>query len=260
MEMLEVVDLSLTRRRVRAGWIRHDVESETIFEGLSFSLARGASLALVGEDKPGLLELTLALLRLRPIASGSILLAGVDVAGFTDRQFRPLRRRVQTVFPDRLGQLNPGFTLNQSFREVLNVWHPRKEKEEWSHRIESVMIACGLPEALRGLYPVELDAVERQQAALARALLPGPELLICHGLTEGLDAVQQAELLNRVRELREDFGLSLLVTTDDLAVAHHLGETIAILHRGRIVETGLAEAVLNRPEHDYTRRLVGSSL
>ena len=118
------------------------------------------------------------------------------------------------------------------------------------------MVSCGLPEAVRDLYPVELDAVERQQVALARALLTGPELIICHGLTAGLDAVQQAELINLMRLVREDFKLTLLVVTDDLAVAQHLGDDIGLIHQGRLIEAGSVEAVVNRPEHDYTRRLV----
>jgi peptide/nickel transport system ATP-binding protein len=156
--------------------------------------------------------------------------------------------------------MTPAMTVSESFREVLGVWHRRESRDQWHQRIETVMIACGLPEAVRDLYPVELDAVERQQAALARALLTGPELLICHGITAGLDSVQQSELINLVRRVREDFRLTVLVITDDLAVAHHLGDDIGVLHRGRLLESGSAESIVNRPAHDYTRRLVSCSM
>lgn len=260
MDLLELEHLTLKRPRLRRRWFQHGVESETLIDDLSLTLEVGGSLSLVGADESGLLALTLAILRLEGVSSGRVVFGGIDLTGLGDRRFRPVRRRMQAVFPDHLGQLTPDQTVGGAFREVLGVWHRRESRDRWHERIEAVMIACGLPEALRDLYPVELDAVERQQVALARALLTEPELLICHGLSAGLDAVQQAELINLVRRLREDFRLTLLVMTDDLAVAHHLGDDIGVLHQGRLLETGRADLLVSRPEHDYTRRLVSCSM
>ena len=260
MELLEVEHVTLMRQRMRRRWWQHGVESDVQVEDLSFTLDRRCSLGLVGDEQSGKLPLTLAILRLQPVASGKILFGEVDLTALSERRVRSIRRRMQAVFPDHFGQLTPDLTISQSFREVLMVWYRRESKDEWHQRIEAVMIACGLPEAVRDLYPVELDAVERQQAALARALLTGPELLICYGFTDRLDAVEQAELINLVRQIREDLRLTLLVVTDDLAVAHHLGDDIGILHHGRLLELGSAETVVNRPEHDYTRRLVSCSV
>lgn len=233
---------------------------ETVVDDLSFLLDRGRTLGLVGGDSSRTLPLTLALLKLYAVHSGVIRFGGIDLTSLSDSRVRPIRKRFQPVFPDSFGQLAPDQTINQSFREVLRVWHPRDGKSDWHHRVEEVMIACGLPEAVRDLYPLELDAVERQQAALARSLLPGPELLICHGFTDGLDAVQRAELINLISRIREEFSLSLLVITDDLAEAHHLSDDIGVIYQGRLLEYGKAEAVVNRPEHEYTRRLVSCSL
>lgn len=260
MELLEVERLTLVRQRARRRLIQHGKEMETVVDDMSFVLERNCSLGLVGGEKSGTLPLTLALLKLYEVQSGVIRFGGIDLTALSDSRFRPIRRRLQAVFPDSFGQLAPDQTINQSFREVLRVWHRRGGKSEWHHRVEGVMVACGLPEAVRDLYPLELDAVERQQASLARALLPGPELLICHGFTDGLDAVQQAELINLIRRVREEFALTLLIVTDDLAVAHHLSDDIAVIHQGRLLEYGSAEAVVNRPEHEYTRRLVSCSL
>lgn len=260
MELLEVEKLTLVRQRTRRGLYQHGKENETVVDDLTFSLNSGSSLGLVGSENSGTLALTLALLKLHAVHSGTVRFGGIDLTALSDARFRPVRRRIQAVFPESFGQLAPDLTINQAFREVLGVWHRGTGRADWHHRIEAVMIACGLPEAVRDLYPVELDAVERQQAALARALLPGPELLICHGYTDGLDAVQQAELINLIRQVREDFAISLLVVTDDLAVAHHLGDDIGVIHQGRLLEYGSAEAVVNRPEHDYTRRLVSCSV
>lgn len=260
MELLALEDLTLKRPRLRRRWFQHGVENEVLIEDLTLTLESGDGLALVGGERSGLLSLSMALLKLEEIASGRIVFGGMDLAHIPDRSFRYVRRRLQAVFPDSFGALTPTMTVGEAFREGLAVWHRRESREQWHHRIESVMIAVGLPETVRDLYPVELDAVERQQAALARALLTEPELLVCHGFTEGLDAVQQAELHLLLRRIREDFRLTLLVMTDDLAVARHLSDAIGVLHRGRLVETGRTDEVLHRPQHDYTRRLVSCSL
>ena len=204
--------------------------------------------------------LSMAILKLEAVASGRIFFGGMDITALADRPFRIVRRRLQAVFPYSFGQLTASMTVSETFREVLGVWHRRESRDQWHHRMESVMIAVGLPEMVRDLYPVELDAVERQQVALASALLTEPELLVCHGFTAGLDAVQKTELIHLVRRLREDFRFTLLVMTDDLAVAHHLSDDIGVLHRGRLLESGGADAVIHRPRHDYTRRLVSCSL
>ncbi len=262
MDLLELEHLTLKRPRLRRRWrwFHHGVESEILIDDLSLTLEVGSSLSLVGADESGLLALTFAILRLEGVSSGRVIFGGIDLTSLNDRRFRPVRRRMQAVFPDRLGQLTPDQTVGEAFREVLGLWHRRESRDRWHERVEAVMIACGLPEAVRDLYPVELDAVERQQVALARALLTDPALLICHGLSAGLDAVQQAELINLVRRLREDFRLTLLVMTDDLAVAHHLGDDIGVLHQGRLLELGRADLLVSRPEHDYTRRLVSCSV
>ncbi|MEX2580936.1 MAG: ATP-binding cassette domain-containing protein [Verrucomicrobiales bacterium] len=260
MELLSVEKLSLLRGKMRRRWFRYELEETLLLDEVSFSVDKGRSLGLVGEENSGKTPLVLALMKLHPIASGKIVFAEIDVTALGERHFRRVRKRLQTVFSDRFGQLTPDFTLDQAFREVLRLWYPKAGKDDWHRRIEAVMVACGLPEAVRDLYPVELDAVERQQAALARALLPAPEMLICQGFTQGLDDVEQAELLNLLLRVREDFGLTLLVVTDDLAVAHRLADDIGVLHRGRLLEFGDAETVVNRPEHDYTRRLVSCSV
>lgn len=233
---------------------------DPLVDDLGFVLEKRRSLSLVGEDRRALLALALAVVKAGPVAAGSITFAGIPLLSFSEARFRPVRRRLQAVFPDALGQLPPGLTVREAFREVLDVWARREGKEERGRRVEAAMIACGLPEAIQDLYPAELDAVERQCVALARAMLPGPELLVCCGLTEGLDDVQTAELLPRVRHLREEFDLTLLVLTDDLAVASLLGETVGVMHRGRLVESGPAGELVRQPSHEYTRRLVAAAL
>lgn len=260
MPLLSVENLTLLEQRRRRNWFRYDLSEKPLVQELSFELEKGGSLGLVGEARSGKHALVMALLKLQEVSGGSIHFAEVNTTAIGERHFRKLRKRLQAVFSDDFGQLVEAFTVDQMFREVLQLWYRDENREQWRERIEKVMVACRLPEAIRDLYPAELDAVERQEVALARALLCAPELLICHGFTRGLDAVQEAELLNLVRHAREEFGLTLLVVTDDLAVAHHLSEDIAVLHNGRLVETGPAEGIVSHPEHDYTKRLVSCSL
>ncbi len=260
MAFLEVENLTVLQRRRRRHWFRYDISEKTLVEDISFAVEKGRSLSLVGEENSGKKAIVMAVLKLKAVASGTITFAEVNTTALGDRHFRKLRRKMQAVFPDDAGQLSPEMTVDQMFLEVLRLWFPRESREEWHRRTESVMVTCGLPEAIRPLYPAELDAVERQQAALARALLVRPEFLICDGFTQGLDAVQEAELLNLIRHVREELRLTLLIATDDLAVAHQLGDDIGVLHRGRLLEIGPADAVVNRPDHDYTKRLVSCCL
>ncbi len=258
LDFLVVEGLRLTRSgsvRLGAG----NGGERVLLEDLSFTLQKRHSLSLVCEDREALFALAAALVKIGPVAAGSITFAGIPVVGFDPQRFRAVRQRIQAVFPDAFGQLPAALTVRETFREVLAVWSRRASRDERARLVDAAMIACGLPEAVQDLFPVELDAVERQQVALARALLTGPELLICQGITDGLDAVQRAELCNRVRLLREEYRLTLLILTDDLAVAHQLGDAIGVLHRGRLVESGPAAILVSRPAHEHTRRLVAAS-
>lgn len=231
-------------------------EEGLLIDEVSFSLAERSSLGLVGDERSGKLSIVLAILGLIPITAGRIVWRGRDCAGMPERLRRPLRQRIQTVFAESSGQLPPDRTIRRSFEEVLGLWFGRENRAEWETRIEAVMVACGLSEALRDLRPRELDAVERQQAALARALLVEPDLIICQDWVKGLDGVSQAELLNLLNRIREDRAPALLFCCDDLAAAHQVSDTLGILHRGRLLEFGSAESLVTRPEHDYTRRLI----
>lgn len=259
MEFLEVESLTLTRTSAGRPGLRRGLPAEPLVEGLSFVLEKRRSLALVGDSREALLALALALVKEHPVASGSITFAGIPVDRFGPERFRPVRKRIQAVFSDAAGQLTPGMTVREAFREVLGIWCRKAAREDRAKLVESVMIACGLPEAVQDLYPVELDAVERQQVALARALLPGPELLVCAGFTEGLDVVQKAELVNHLRHLREEFRLTLLHLGDDLAEASLLGDDIGVLHGGHLVETGPASDLVLKPAHERTRQLVATA-
>ncbi len=260
MALLSVENLTLQPIRGGKEPLQEEFFVPVPVEEITFEIEAGKSLGLVGEERSGKAALAGALLFLRPIDDGRMVFADADVTALKESQIRRIRKQIQGVFSDGFGQLTSDFTIDQMFREVLEFWYPRESPEEWYHRMEKVMVACGLPETLRVLYPLELDAVERQEVALARALLLEPQLLVLHGFTHRMDAVQQAELLDRVRSVREEFSLSLVVLTDDLAVAHQLSDDIGVLHRGRLVELSSARTLVDQPVHDYTKRLVSFSI
>ncbi len=259
MPLLTVENLTVIHQKTRRRWFHYGMEERKHLDEISFEVKRGRCLGLVGEQASGKLPLTMALLRLIPISEGEIIYDGTEITALSLQKFRPMRRRMQAVFSDGFGQLTPGFSLDHAFREVLKVWHRKLSHDEIHTRIEEVMVATGLAESVRYMYPVELDMVERQLGSLARALLVEPEFLICHDFTRGMDAVEQAEVLNRVSDIREARKLTLMMVTDDLAVAHHMSEDIAVLHRGKILEAGETVQVVSKPEHDYTRRMVTCS-
>lgn len=255
MHLLEVNALTLHRRRLTRGWWHRRVESTLLLEDLDFKVERRQCHALVGNSREALLYLALALAGERAVTAGEIVIAGVPLEISDPRRLRRIRRKVRFVFPDACGQLPPDWTVREIFREVM----PDRWAEDGIDPVETVMVACALPEAVQDLFPLELDAVERQAVALARALLGGPDLLVVCGLTEGMDAVQRMELILRLRRVREEFRLAVLVLCDDLAMAAALADTVDILHHGRVVESGRTTDLLERPGHDYTQRLVANA-
>ncbi|MDB4617337.1 ATP-binding cassette domain-containing protein [Verrucomicrobiales bacterium] len=244
----------------RRRWFRYRMSEEKLVDDVSFDIAPGQCFGLVGGEASGKLPVTFALLGLHQVSDGEIHFDGQSIESMTRRKFHPLRKHIQAVFWDELGQMNPRLTLDQAFRQVIRVWNVNADKFEILSRIEKVMDSVKLPASTRYQTPLELDPADRQLAAIARALLPEPKFLIAHEVTRGLDVVEQAQILNRICDIRDDSNLSIMVVTDDLAVAEHMSDSIGVLHHGRLLETGPTNQIVMHPEHDYTRRLVGSTV
>ena len=245
---------------VRRRWFRYSVTEEKPVDDVSFDIYPGKCFGLVAGERNGKLPITFSILGLHQISSGKIVFNEAEISNLSRRKYHPWRKSIQAIFWDEFGQMNPRLSLDQSFRQVIRVWYPTDNKFEILSRIESVMDLVQLPASSRYLTPLELDPAERQLATLARSMLPEPKLLIAHEVTRGLDVIEQAEVLNRISDVKDSRGLSVLLVTDDLAVAEHMSDNIGVLHRGRLVETGATEMIMKQPEHDYTRRLVSSTV
>ena len=212
-------------------------------KGVSFELARGGIHGIVGESGSGKSTIAKVLMGLHRDYSGAI-----------SFNLRPsasgLRSKIAMVFQDAVGSLNPRMTVRQTLEEVLKV--RRSERS----RVSSLISLVGLSEAILDQYPREMSGGQCQRVSIARALACEPEVLIADEPVSALDVSVQARVLNLLRELRRELGLSILLVAHDLAVVKNVCDTISVMERGRFVDSGPAEAVFSAPTSDYTRRLL----
>jgi len=255
--LLDIQNLTIEETR-RGRWLQYQGDNPKLIDDLSLSVAPGQCVSIVGEKTSGKLPLVFALQRIIPVTTGRVLFDGEDIHRLSERRFRKIRAAMPVVFPDEFGALDPHRKLRRTLLSTLAVHTGRLSRIERENRIEKAMERAGANLMLREKLPGEMSPPERQRAALARALLLEPRLLVCLDVTSGLDAAAQASLLNRLSDLRERLNLTLLLITHDLAIADHMSDSIGILSRGRIVESGSPEQIVNHPEHEYTRQLVSS--
>lgn len=234
--------------------------AEAVLENISFTVEEGHTTGLVGERGSGKLALFLALLRLEPVAEGKVIFFGQDLLALPGGAFLEARRRMQPLFSPDFGALPPRQPLHRVLEMTLRAHFAKLSDAQRRHRIDEALQLSGLPFSLRKSAAEDLSRGEIQQAVLARALLAQPRLLLALDFTKGLDAAVQASLLNRLKDLQEAFRLGLLIATPDLAAAAFMSDSLHILHRGRIVESGPAEELVATPSHDYTQKLISAAL
>ncbi|HRP07114.1 MAG TPA: ABC transporter ATP-binding protein [Gemmatimonadales bacterium] len=224
-------------------------------DGVSIHVARGEILGLVGESGSGKSTLGRTLLMLEPPTSGSVTFGGIELGALDGEPLRALRRRMQLVFQDESGSLNPRRTVAESIAEGLIV-HGLASRAEQPSRIAALMEEVGLDPALGGRRPGQLSGGQRQRVGIARALAVDPEFLVCDESVSSLDPTVQAQILALLLELGQRRGLACLFIAHDLAVVRQVADTIAVMRRGRIVETGGAAEVIETPRHPYTMELL----
>lgn len=226
--------------------------------GVHLEIAPGESVGLVGESGSGKSTLIRLILGLERPTTGSIRLSGHPIGNLRGQALQALRRDVQPVFQNPYTALNPMRTVGASIEEPL-LNFTSMGKTERADRVRSLLQAVGLPERMIEAYPYALSGGERQRACIARALALRPKLLICDEPVSSLDKSIQAQILNLLRRLRQEQGLTLLFISHDLAVVNYLCDRVAVMLRGKIVETGKREEVLFHPAHPYTRSLLASA-
>jgi peptide/nickel transport system ATP-binding protein len=224
---------------------------------VSFDLPRGQCLALVGESGSGKTTLSRSLAGVGRQSAGKVLYDGAPLAARARARHADVRRRIQYIFQNPYRALNPRKTVGEILGDVLRHFFVL-EAEEVRRRAEAAVASVALPISVLGGYPRELSGGERQRVAVARALVCEPSLLICDEITSSLDVSVQGTILKLLGQLRTQ-GLSILFVTHDLGVVRALADRVVVLHRGRVIESGATDDVLDRPVHPYTRALVKDS-
>ena len=234
----------------------HGAGAMTALDDVSLAVRRGETLGLVGESGSGKSTLARAILLMRRPTQGSIEFDGADVTGLRGGALRRHRRRVQMVFQDPNDSLDPRFTVARSIAEPLVA--AGVGPKERNRRIADWLDRVGLPMDAARRYPHEFSGGQRQRIAIARAMAAGPEFVVLDEPTSALDVSVQAQVLNLLVQLQRETGTTYLFITHNLSVVHHIAHRVAVMHRGRVVEEGTGEQVMNAPEHPYTRKLLES--
>jgi peptide/nickel transport system ATP-binding protein len=226
-------------------------------DGVGFYLGKGETLGLVGESGCGKSTLGKAVLGLVPVATGAAVLRGVELPLGSETAMRPFRRRMQMIFQDPFGSLNPRHTVGRILSTPLKV-HARTGVAERRAAVEHILEQVGLQPQSAIRYPHEFSGGQRQRIGIARALMLSPELVVCDEPVSALDPSIQAQILNLLVRLKSTLGLSYLFISHDLSVVRYFSDRIMVMYLGRLVETGLAEQVWSQPLHPYTRLLLDS--
>jgi peptide/nickel transport system ATP-binding protein len=227
-------------------------------DGVSFTLARGETLSLVGESGCGKSTVGRSVLRLLEPTSGEIWLDGERIDQLHGSALRKMRSKMQMVFQDPYGSLNPRMTVRQIIAEPIMNFHAGASKSEIDDRVSDLLGKVGLRSDSADRLPKEFSGGQRQRVAIARALAPGAELIICDEAVSALDVSVKAQVINLLVELQDTLGLALLFISHDLAIVEHLTHRVAVMYLGKIVEIASRQDLFANPRHPYTRALLSA--
>ena len=227
-------------------------------DDVSFQIERGKTLGIVGESGCGKSTIGRTILRLLEPTSGSVIFDGVDLTTLTKEELRIMRQEMQIIFQDPFSSLDPRMTVSQTIAEPLKLHGIVKDKKAREQRVLELMDTVGLAERLYDTYPHELDGGRRQRIGIARALAMKPKFIVCDEPVSALDVSIQAQILNLMKDIQDQEGLTYIFITHDLSVVNHFADDIAVMYMGRMVEKAPAEELFENPLHPYTRALLSA--
>ncbi len=225
---------------------------------LQLSLARGQTFALVGESGCGKTSLGKGLLNLVPAEAGRVLFNGVDLTQLNGENLRRNRAEIQIIFQDPFAAMNPRMLVGDIIAEGISALHPEVSREEKQNRVAILLSQVDLPAESALRYPHEFSGGQRQRICIARALAVQPKLIICDEPTSALDVSVQAQIIDLLKNLQQQQGLSYLLITHNLGVVAEMADQVAVMYQGKIVEHGAVEQVLYQPQHAYTQALLNA--
>ena len=225
---------------------------------VSFTLARGKTLGVVGESGSGKTTVGLTLLRLHQATSGTAMFEGRDLIGMPARDFLPYKRRIQIIFQNPYASLNPRFTVGQILMEPMRIHRIGAGDREREAMAMELLEKVGLPAQAFHRYPHEFSGGQRQRIAIARCLTMKPEILVCDESVSALDVSVQAQVLNLLQDLQDEYGMSYIFISHDLAVVKYIADQVMVMHQGSVVELADSDELYRNPQHPYTRALLGA--
>ena len=249
------VDNLKTYFPIRKGLLRRTVGHVKAVDGVSFKIAAGQTLGLVGESGCGKTTVARSIVRLVPATAGQVIFEQMDILSADKVRLRQLRRQISLIFQDPFGSLNPRMTVGNIVAEPLKVQR-RVARSELVERVAVLLSKVGLSPDHINRYPHEFSGGQRQRIGVARALALEPKLVICDEPVSALDVSIQSQILNLLKDLQEEFGLTFLFIAHDLAVVEFFCDVVAVMYMGKIVERATAGELYQNPLHPYTRALM----
>lgn len=253
--LMEVEGLSVTYEARRGAFIKR-TEFIRAVKNVSFCIRRGTTMGLVGESGSGKSTIGKTILRLAPIAEGSIKYDGVELTKLDEGDFMPYRNRIQTIFQDPYASMNPRHSIATIVAEPLRVHAPEMSKQDREGRVAELLEKVGLPADSMNRYPHQFSGGQRQRICVARALSSKPEFIICDECVSALDVSVQAQIVNLLQDLQDELGITYLFIAHDLAVVEHICDDALVMESGEIVEQGPTDQLYLSPKHPYTQRLL----
>ncbi len=255
--LLEVKNL-VTQFPIKGGMFGRTVDHFKAVNDVSFTLRKGQTLGLVGESGCGKTTLGRSILRLVEPSSGSIIYNGKDITHVYAEELRLLRRKMQIIFQDPYSSLNPRMTVSEILTEPLNIHNVGSSRKERLDMAKELFQKVGMPAAQLNRYPHEFSGGQRQRICIARALMLRPEFVICDESVSALDVSIQAQVLNLLLDLQQEFGLTYVFISHDLSVVNFIADEVGVMNKGKIIEMDKASNIYKNPKEDYTRALLSA--
>jgi len=243
---------------VKGGVLQRTVDYVKAVDGINFSVPRGKTVGLVGESGSGKTTTGRAIARLVPITEGAIEYEGVELTGLSNRDFKSYRKKMQVIFQDPFGSLNPRMTIYSIIAEPLHIHFKNWSASQKEQRVAELLTKVGLDPDFMQRYPHQFSGGQRQRIGIARALAVEPEFIICDEPVSALDVSVQAQIVNLLQDLQDELGLTYLFIAHDLAVVEHISDEVLVMSEGKIVEQASAEAIYQDPQHPYTKKLLSA--